>query len=163
MASRPIRLLALLIAPAALAACGPGESSDDAAAAGAATSAVTAERGPEATADYEEVTAEELAGMMAAKDFVLVNVHVPFAGNIPGTDESVPFDQIDSNLDKLPQDRSAPVVLYCRSGNMSAQASRTLASLGFTRVYDLVGGMKAWSAAGYEIQQGGPGASVPVP
>lgn len=170
MTLKPAKLLALLIGAVVLAACGPGESSEDASATAEATPEATAEvtpeeatpeataePTPEARADYEDITAEELRDMMAAKDFLLVNVHVPFAGNIPGTDESIPFDEIESNLDKLPQDRSARIVLYCRSGHMSAQASEVLASLGFTGVYDLVGGMQAWSAAGYEIEQGGPG------
>jgi len=36
-----------------------------------------------------------------------------------------------------------PVLVYCRSGNRSAQAARSLTALGYTRVYDL-GAITAW-------------------
>jgi rhodanese-related sulfurtransferase len=39
-----------------------------------------------------------------------------------------------------------PVVIYCRSGARSAQAARTLISLGYTRIYDL-GPITAWRGA----------------
>lgn len=39
-----------------------------------------------------------------------------------------------------------PVVVYCRSGARSAQATRTLMGLGYTRVYDL-GPITAWTGS----------------
>jgi len=102
---------------------------------------------------YLNVTPAELKTMLDDKDFVFINVHIPFAGNIAGTDLSIPYDQIDQNLDKLPSDKSAKVVLYCRSGRMSAIAAETLVKLGYTNIWNLDGGMVAWEQAGYEIQK----------
>ena len=102
---------------------------------------------------YLNVAPSELNSMLADKDFVFINVHIPFAGNIASTDLSIPYDQIDQNLTQLPADKNAKIVLYCRSGRMSAIAAETLVKLGYTDIWNLDGGMVAWEQAGYEIQK----------
>ncbi len=83
-------------------------------------------------------------------DIALVNVHIPYEGHIDGTDAFVPFEEI-AQWDGLPDDRSTPLALYCRSGRMSAIAAEALAEEGYTNLVDLDGGMGAWTAAGYEL------------
>jgi len=100
---------------------------------------------------YTDLNVAELQTMLAEKDFALVNVHIPFEGNIASTDLSIPYDQIAQNLDKLP-DKSAKIVLYCRSGRMSAIAAETLVNLGYTNVWNLSGGMVAWEQVGLTIE-----------
>lgn len=102
---------------------------------------------------YINVTPSELNTMLSNKDFVFINVHIPFAGNIVATDLSIPYDQIEQTLAKLPADKKAKIVLYCRSGRMSAIAAETLVKLGYTNIWNLDGGMVAWEQAGYEIQK----------
>jgi rhodanese-related sulfurtransferase len=102
---------------------------------------------------YTRIQAEQLNEMLKNKDFVLVNVHIPFEGNIASTDLSIPYDQIEQNLMQLPADKSAKIVLYCRSGRMSQIAAEKLVSLGYTNIWDLKGGMVAWERAGYEIKK----------
>lgn len=97
---------------------------------------------------YREVNVDEFKNMMESKDFVLVNVHIPFEGDLPQTDLSIPYDQIDQHLTELPADQDAKIFLYCRSGRMSADAAETLANLGYSNVWHLAGGFNAWKAAG---------------
>jgi rhodanese-related sulfurtransferase len=102
--------------------------------------------------NYTNVSVSELQTMLANKDFTLVNVHIPFEGNIAKTDLSIAYDQVAQNLDKLP-DKNAKIVLYCRSGRMSAIAAETLVGLGYTNIWNLDGGMSAWEQAGNSIER----------
>ena len=104
---------------------------------------------------YQNITPDELNTMLKDKDFVFINVHIPFAGNISNTDLSIPYDQVSipEYLAQLPTDKAAKIVLYCRSGRMSEIAATELVSLGYTNIWNLDGGMVAWEQAGYEIEK----------
>jgi hypothetical protein len=61
-----------------------------------------------------------------------------------------------ANYQKLP--RNVDIVVHCRTGIRSKSASMYLAdTIGFTRIYNMVGGFNAWTAAGYENRIGGYG------
>lgn len=102
---------------------------------------------------YRNIDAEQLAGMLQNKDFVFVNVHIPFAGNIAGTDLSIPYDEIEQDLPQLPMDKNTKIVLYCRSGRMSEIAAEKLISLGYTNIWNLKGGILDWEQAGYDLEK----------
>lgn len=111
-------------------------------------SAVAAEQEPQG---FSALTSWELASMLPRKDFFFVNVHIPYEGEIMQTDAFIPYDRISRNLAKLPTDKDAKIVLYCRSGRMSEIAARELVRLGYTRVSHLSGGMMDWEKSGYEV------------
>jgi rhodanese-related sulfurtransferase len=105
-----------------------------------------------AQAEYQNISVAELQAMLEEKDFPLINVHVPFEGDLPGTDDSIPYNQITQHLDRLPADRDATIVLYCRSDRMSHEAAAELVRLGYTDVRNLSGGFIAWRAAGLPME-----------
>lgn len=100
---------------------------------------------------YTTVSPGRLTGMLAVKDFVLINVHVPYEGDIDGTDLSIPYDQVANRIGELPPAKDTKIFVYCRSGRMSAIAATTLVGLGYANVWELEGGMIAWEAAGYQL------------
>lgn len=104
---------------------------------------------------FVRVTPAELQAMLESKDFPFINVHIPFEGEIAGTDQHLPYDQIMQRLGDLPADKGAKIVLYCRSGNMSTQAAGELVQAGYTNVWELGGGMIAWKEAGLPLLTGG--------
>jgi rhodanese-related sulfurtransferase len=48
-------------------------------------------------------------------------------------------------------DKSQPIYVYCKSGGRSARASKILAEMGFTQIYDLQGGITNWQAQNLEV------------
>ena len=114
---------------------------------------VTGETATVTGGSYQNVNPDVLNAMLKNKDFVFINVHIPFAGNIADTDLSIPYDQIEQNLSQLPLDEDAKIVLYGRSGRMSEIAVEVLVKLGYTNIWNLKGGMVAWEQAGYDIEK----------
>ena len=98
-----------------------------------------------------EITSSQLKARLEQKDFFLVNVHVPYEGEIERTDAFIAYDDIVDNLENLPNDKDAKIVVYCRSGAMSALAAQELLRLGYRQVSDLKGGMIEWARNGYKI------------
>ena len=130
-----------------------------------AFSAITGQGNPASTASstavvtthpaitWTNVTADQLAGMLTHKDFTLVNVKTPYMGEIDGTDSYIPYDQIAARASDLPSDKGAKILVYCRSGAESAVAAQTLLDLGYTNVWNLTGGMNAWTGSGRVLVQ----------
>lgn len=69
--------------------------------------------------------------------------HLKDAQNICVTEED--FQEKVKTLDK-----DKPVYVYCKSGGRSAKAAVILAEMGFTKIYDIAGGITAWEEDGLE-------------
>lgn len=83
--------------------------------------------------------------------FLLINVHVPVSGNIPGTDVDLTYQDIPALEQFIGEDKSQPVVLYCMSNAMSRTAGPALIDDGYCNVHFLDGGLSAWKDAGYAV------------
>lgn len=137
-----IQVVTLLLIVLAVASCSPGQKIDD----------PIIETIP-SQAIYQTLSMDEFLTVVdnEADKYTIVNVHIPYAGEIPQTDSNVAFNDIDALTSALP-DKDAPIILYCRSGNMSETATRALVDLGYTHVYDVPGGMNAWQSSGRELE-----------
>ena len=97
-----------------------------------------------------QVSAIAFERLVADSASVVINVHTPYEGEIVGTDAVVAYGSIIGSA-ALPVDKSIPVLLYCKTGRMSAEAAAVLGAAGYTNVVLLVGGTDAWQASGRPI------------
>ena len=93
---------------------------------------------------------DEFAAGLRDPDVVVVNVHTPYAGELPGTDRFIPFDDVAGSPD-LPPEKEARILFYCETGRMSLDAAAALMEAGYSNVADLEGGMRAWQASGRAV------------
>ncbi|MCR4335152.1 MAG: rhodanese-like domain-containing protein [archaeon] len=103
--------------------------------------------------EFSNISAQELNQKLENKDFFLLDVHIPEQEHIQGTDAFIPYNELGANLPKLPQDKSTPIVVYCRSGTMSPEASQKLIDLGYINVMNLEGGIKGFNAIQTQAEQ----------
>ena len=60
---------------------------------------------------------------------------------------NIPDSQLAERLGKLGKYRGRPIIMACRTGQVSLKAGGTLAANGFEKVYSLNGGILAWEGA----------------
>ena len=98
---------------------------------------------------FTNVSVEQSAKILSKKDITILDVRTPAewkTGIIEGA-QLVNFYSEAFEADILKLDKEHPIFVYCKSGGRSAKAADILAKNGYT-VYNLEGGMGAWSAAG---------------
>ena len=95
---------------------------------------------------YRQITMPEAVRMMEKeKNYVILDVRTEqeyAAGHIPGA-IVIPNETIGT--EEIPQlpDRDQLIMVYCRSGNRSKQASDKLVKLGYTNIVEF-GGINSW-------------------
>jgi monothiol glutaredoxin len=73
----------------------------------------------------------------------LIDVRTPREQDLASIDGARPFEEIGPELDEL--DRSTPLVFFCHHGNRSLAAAERFIEEGWKRVFNLEGGIDAWS------------------
>src|SRR3989344_1460743 len=61
------------------------------------------------------LSVKELKKELENKDFVFINVHTPYEGEIGKTDSFIEYDSLLASKNLLPKDLNARIVLYCKS------------------------------------------------
>ena len=139
-----IKWIFLLLFVLLLAACG-----------GTETAAPVAEQSAEsAPLDLPtEVDVHTVAEIKDREDVYVLDVREQWEydeGHIPGV-VLLPLGEVPNRLDEIPTDKT--VVVTCRSGNRSGQATNFLRQNGFENVHNMQGGILAWEQAGYEVSR----------
>ncbi len=132
-----------LAATLALAACSapaaPNGASSEAGDSNASASA-------SATSAYSKITADQAQTLINKGDAVIVDVRTPqeyAEKHLPGA-INIPLDTIGSTKPDKLDSTDAQLIVYCRTGVRSKQASDQLVALGFQRVNDM-GGIVDWN------------------
>ena len=99
---------------------------------------------------YRNISVSEAKTMMESNPSLLIvdvrtiqefaQGHLKGAVNIPLSDLPLRSGELEKNK---------PILVYCHTGNRSAQASAILVKAGFTHIYNMEGGISAWTNSGY--------------
>ena len=128
-----IAAISILTALIILAACTPQGNTDDI-------------QSEDQSGSYNRITAQQAKEKIdSGEDIIIVDVRTQEEyeeAHIPGA-LLIPNETIGEEKPEQLSDIDAEILIYCRSGNRSAQAAKKLANMGYTNVYDF-GGIKDW-------------------
>ncbi len=103
------------------------------------------------------VSVNEATLLINREDAVVLDVREASewsAGHIPNA-RHIALGRLQSHLSELEKFKDKPIIVCCASGNRSSSACGTLKRAGFERVYNLEGGIGAWSGAGLPVTRKG--------
>jgi rhodanese-related sulfurtransferase len=102
--------------------------------------------------DYQPTA---FAQAMKGKDVLLLDVRTPgeyadghLSGSVNIDWNSPGFSDAVKKLDK-----TKPVYVYCAVGGRSSQAKKTMASMGFKEIHNMLGGYDSWSGQGLPVEK----------
>ena len=101
---------------------------------------------PVADAEAGKLSVADLkAKFDAGERFLLLDVREPFEWDICHIPDAqlIPLGSLPAHMNEL--DRTAEIVLLCKSGNRSAKALQLLKAAGFTKLSNVEGGIAAWA------------------
>jgi rhodanese-related sulfurtransferase len=101
--------------------------------------------------NYRVVSVQELQIMLENKDFTMINGHIPWQGDIAQTNLRLASNEIEKNLDQLPQDKDSKILVYCLTSGMAKEAISALLSQDYTDLWMLEGETTAWEAVGLSL------------
>ena len=95
---------------------------------------------------YKRISMDEATALMKEeKDYILLDVRTKEeydSGYIPGA-INIPLSEINETTIIALPDKSQKILVYCRSGNRSKQASEKLVKLGYKNIIE-IGGINSW-------------------
>jgi rhodanese-related sulfurtransferase len=106
---------------------------------------------PPEKAQYIDTSVQQAKEMIDKGDVFILDVRTQEEYNTGHIRNStlIPVQDLSKRLNEVPRDRD--ILVYCRTGGRSTAASEILANNGFTRIYNMKGGITEWTKAGYEV------------
>ncbi|MEI7996144.1 MAG: rhodanese-like domain-containing protein [Methylococcaceae bacterium] len=104
--------------------------------------------------EADSISPKQASEMYAERKAVIVDVRDDSEWNeqhIPGAIH-IPLAQLNGRISELKQYKDTPVITQCKAGGRSAKALEVLKSVGFTKVYNMDGGIMAWDKAGLKTE-----------
>ncbi|MEL6559690.1 MAG: rhodanese-like domain-containing protein [Bacteroidota bacterium] len=101
----------------------------------------------------EKIDNEKLVELMKSPGVQLVDVRTPGEVQKGYIEGAIHIDYFDQNFEKLANklDKNKPIIVYCAVGGRSAKSGERLVTMGFTKIYDLAGGITKWKQEGFPL------------
>lgn len=99
------------------------------------------------------VTPTQATLMINREDAIVLDVREPgeyAQGHIPNA-RLVPAGQVEKRLGELEKFKDRPIIIHCQGGTRAGSACALLRKSGFTKVFNLQGGIGAWEQAGLPL------------
>ena len=102
---------------------------------------------------HKTLSPNEAVLLMNDDSTILIDVREAdeFAGGHIQDARNIPVAKLAERASELEAQKDNPVIVTCQSGTRSLAAGKTLTKLGFTKVYELKGGMFAWKDYGLPV------------
>lgn len=104
---------------------------------------------------FSNITPPQLVNEINRGEPVIVDVRESkeVTGGIIEGAKHIPMTDLSKRITELDKFKERRVIVYCRSGNRSASACRTLEKQGFTDLAHLQGGILAWESASLPLKK----------
>ena len=102
-------------------------------------------KGQKEMGEYQRITPQEAKAMMQKGEAVILDVRTEEEYDQGHIENSLllPYDEIGQKAEGMLSDKDTPILVYCRSGQRSKAAAKSLLQLGYSEVYDF-GGLMDW-------------------
>jgi rhodanese-related sulfurtransferase len=115
-----------------------------------------ANNSPPENSEYTDLSVQDASAMMlnniSYPNLVILDVREVAeynAGHIKNA-INIPLHELTAKISSLETYKQIEIIVYCRMGYNSRLASQQLVDAGFSKVYNMVGGINAWNDAGYK-------------
>jgi len=101
----------------------------------------------------ELITVEEMDSLLKLGEVKLIDVRTPQEFALGHIESAINIDFRNENFEELiaKVDKTKPVAVYCGKGGRSGKCSSFMKKAGFTKIYDLDGGITEWKFNGKKV------------